>query len=91
MFVELLEAPSSVEFMVPAVISHIMPLEHEEVDHSAVRGGRNKFLLSSEATLDLHCPNKKMFRQTVGSYLKRRCPDPYCGCTRRHEGGRGIS
>lgn len=91
MFLELLEVPSSVEFMVPAEISYIMPLEHEEVDHSAVRGGRNEFLLSSEATLDLHCPNKKMFKQNVGNYLKRRGPDPYCGCTGGHEGERGIS
>lgn len=68
-----------------------MPLEHEEVDHSAVRGGKNEFLLSSEATLDLHCPNKKMFKQTVGNYLKRRGPDPYCGCTGGHEGERWIS
>lgn len=62
MFFEQLEVSSPVEFMVPAEMSHLMPLEHEEVDHSALRGGSNEFLLSSEATLDLHCPNKKMFR-----------------------------
>lgn len=62
LFVELLTAPSSVEFMVPPEISHLTPLKHKEVDHSVVRGGRSEFLLSSEATLDLHYPNKKNFR-----------------------------
>lgn len=44
MFVEVLEAPSSVEFVVTAEISrysHIMPLEDKEKDHSALIGGRN--------------------------------------------------
>lgn len=87
-----MEVPSSVEFMVPAEISHIMSLEHEEVDHSAVRRGKNEFHLSSEATLDLHCPNKKNVQTpTVDSFLKRRCPDPYCGFKGGHEGERGIS